>query len=388
MSGLEVAIVETIDKVDPGELNRLAVDATYTWGWLKTFERLDSVDLSPRHIVVRNGDGLVAFAPCFVQRSAIFDDLREELLLRWQTRALEGLHRTGSPWLRLNPCLVSGAPEGFSSRILLSEDKAQDPLRVFELVVQGLLTQAEADGIGSYGFMAVPESDAQLGGFLRQAGFSSSLRTANAVLEVRWDDFPTYLSSLKRSPRKSVKHEEAAYRRHGYGTRLIEDLGPIAADLSRLAGNPCHRHSSKPNPFTPALYEDLARYMPGGAMALVAEAEDRICGFVLLLEHEGRMTVHHYGTDYSAQARSGHIYYSLAYSATIRHAIQRGIHTIAYGPGEWRAKARKGCTFEKINICLKGRGRIGDLLLGLLFRYVDRQKNRWILDRLGHPGTV
>jgi len=375
-------ILTSVDQVKPRELDELAIDPIYTWGWLKTLEEMDGLDISPRHLVIRDEKGLAAFAPCFLENRVVFDDLRDELLLGWQRRALAQAERFGLKGLRLAPALMMGVPECFSSKVLVAKRLAPRYESLMKVLLSALEDQAREDDVGVFGFMGVMESDKGLMEVLPRCGFHRLLRTATSILDIEWGSYEDYLRSLPRNRRKSLRSQERQPSKYGFSIRRMHHFGPYAKRLSDLAKNVYDRHSNGPNPFTESFYRNLQRNMGRKAYAFVAKRNGDIAAYIMTLAHKSVIRGHQWGTDYSQESRKGQLYFNLAYTATIMDAIESGAGLIDYGPAAWREKAKYGCRFERTFLFLKGRSRATQALLGLLLRRVNRSKERWIERKL------
>jgi predicted N-acyltransferase len=374
-------ILRSVDQVRKGDLDRIADSPLYTWGWLKAMEQSDVLDVSPRHLAVLDGGELVAFAPCFLQRSGSFDDLTRELFTGRQRKAIRIAQRLRVTHLEFNPALLVGVPEIFTSRVMVDprirgrEDEAVDAL------LDALEGEARKEGI-LCGSLAVSEQDHILNNSLLRRGYSPCLRNANAVLKISWESFDQYLKWLSRNQRKGMKHERSRFHKLGLTLERLDDIGPHAERLSELAANVYAHHANGPCPFTPDFYRAASELMGRRIWVYSARMAGDIVGFSFNMVHRHNLFCHHWGSDYSPVSRRGHVYFVVGYQGPIVDAIDHGMESAEFGPAAWDEKRNAGCSFDKVRVYLRTRSRSDSFLLRLLMRRADRRLEDWLSGKL------
>jgi predicted N-acyltransferase len=159
-------------------------------------------------------------------------------------------------------------------------------------------------------------------------------------LNIRWPDFESYVSDLRKSALKD-------YRRH---CNRANDLGieikyqSHVTDVERalvLVHNVEHHHNSTPNPYARWMLENAEMV---DATWLTAEIEGRIVGCGLLLGDAGMSFLALLGLDYEVR----YAYFQLIYAA-IRRAIETGTKVLRGGGGAYEIKQRLGFEIESDN---------------------------------------
>ena len=377
-----VEVLNSIDEVDGGELDSLADSPLYTWGWLKTMEGSSVLDMEPRHIVVRDGEGLLAFVPCYLRRRVIFDDLRYEILHKRHARVLDFIGGFGLGYMQFMPSLTCGPPEGFSSRVLIAPRGVGHRNQIIHAVLDVLEDQAGEDGVGFYGMIGVSKSDHVLSRVLLDRGYTPCLRNAEAVLDVKWENQKEYLAHLTRNQRKSFKAESKKFSKENFVLKRYHSYSPITERLSKLASNVYSRYNLPLNPFDARFFWGLEEFMGREAEVFAAEREGVIEAYNLTLYHEAIVKAFFWGSNYSSTSRSGQAYYTVCYHGPIIEAIERGASRVEFGPSAWREKAKYGCRFEPMMIYLRANSRVDSFILPLFLKRVNHEKKRWLEDRI------
>ena len=64
----KVKAFKTINSISKEEIDSIADDGFFTYGWFKTLETYQPMKIDPLYLIVYEADKIVAFAPCFVDK--------------------------------------------------------------------------------------------------------------------------------------------------------------------------------------------------------------------------------------------------------------------------------------------------------------------------------
>ncbi|MEU5896732.1 GNAT family N-acetyltransferase [Streptomyces venezuelae] len=208
------------------------------------------------------------------------------------------------------------------------------------------LLQQIADQLGCRStamlYVGEPEADA-VDAAATRAGYHATLLGADAVHELRADDWEQYVAGLSSRRRRGLRKEVTAYENSGFHTVAI--TGPEALDDTVIALQVAHRakyglpggHERVRRDFD-ALREEIGE----SCVVLGAAREDRVLGFALYLRAGDALFLRTVGF---APEASG-CYLALTYHESARWALENGIRRIHYGLATYEAKFQRGCELQ------------------------------------------
>jgi hypothetical protein len=167
------------------------------------------------------------------------------------------------------------------------------------------------------------------------------LWAAGTRLDVVWGSFDEYVSSLKAHRRAAVKRDLRRFALSDCSLQ-VEPLSAIGHDAPRLLLNVQRKHGRE------ASLESVRDYLAAQidelddrSAAFVVRRAGRPIAFALGFVHERQLFMRSVGVDYE-EIRDDRSYFSMAFYAPIRYAVERGLTGIDLGLESYRPKLLRG----------------------------------------------
>jgi uncharacterized protein len=127
-----------------------------------------------------------------------------------------------------------------------------------------------------------------------------------------------------------------SFRTEPLTPELATRLAPLEEQLYQRYGTPGDAGTLG------TIMASIATNLPAQAEVLLAEVEDVICGFTVVLSDGKELYARQTGYDYSAKGGLP-LYFATVYYELVRLAQIRGISVIHYGTGAGKTKLSRGC---------------------------------------------
>lgn len=340
---MHVEWLRTIDDLRQREWDALTEDSDLfrCCDWLDlTASSNPEMGAAPEYLMVLGDDLLpMAGAPVYVQTAeAMPDPLARVDVVQRQVLSRSGARRNWTD--DLMPGLVLGGWAPFDSRVLLGGGARRSA--ALAMALDGLEDFANRSGIASMSFLYVDGGNADLRQELSRRGFVSAVAPSRAIMNVGWDDFGGYLSSLSKKRRSTVRADVRILAESGVRFELGEFAAADVPAFARLAYATGSRH--EPETVEAEMERWFAALQRSGIpiMILRATLAGALCGFLILIEWRGVLYTQHCGIDYELKGKLP-VYFALVYYEPIHHAIRRGIKRIEFSIGSEAAKRSRGC---------------------------------------------
>ncbi len=181
-------------------------------------------------------------------------------------------------------------------------------------------------------------------------------------------EFDDYVQSFPSRYRKRTRKEIRQTSDAGIRFRLVDDFTDHANDFSRLYRETYSKHSASILEQPPEFWTTLQQTLGGGVEALLAEHDDRLVGFSVLLKSDRRreMWVYRGGRHDSDSLKQVPYYFSMGFYEPVRRAIQLGYQKIWLGPAGYETKIRRGARQTPL----------------FSYFWFPRRRDRWLLRRV------
>lgn len=338
---LGTRIYSSIDDVGKEQVDSIADDGFFTYGWLKTLEMSKPFDLLPRHVALYDGEKLVALAPCF-------EDLAGEYSRRgpYIPHVYRLLRTASRVKLFRDHVLICYSPLSLHSKFLYSRE--YDVGAVCGLLLEGISDICRRDRMLFSYFLFVSEADKALVSGLQGHGYTSVPWIDTYYMDVNWSDFDGYLASLPHKIRLNVRREIKKCAQSGIAIESVENFGEIAGELSKLCLNVFSKYGRLSYAFYPvSFFDNLSVHASDKTKVFVAKKAGRIVGFSLSLRQGATADCYLCGFDYENQSDSDFTYFNVVYYASVRWAVEEGIRRIHFGTAQPGSKLRRGCRVDK-----------------------------------------
>jgi predicted N-acyltransferase len=327
---MEVEIVDTIGDIREEEWNAVIKEdfPEMTHAWYKTVE--DSGMRTLKYVVVRENGTLKAVACCH-----LYDE--ERLVMK--TRFLE-----------------VGCPLG-TARAFFSENAQQT-----KMLLEGV--EELRRRVHAKGSMILDLGKKDYDFFKNHIrGFTTLSTKDRTFLDVDFNDFEEYLSSLnsssRRSIRKTLHRNENRWKIKHILTSDFSQWKGVARTLQKYT---CEQHGDFRMHLTEQLYEALGRNLKEKAELTLFFKDDipLACGMCL---NSPTVAVHKFaGVDPRYKKYQA---YFLLYYEGIKTAIERGQKRIYFGTTTYEFKEKIGCTIEP----MFGFAKLNNPLLNVLLKF-------------------
>ena len=368
---IQTSIEQSIDAIAPAEWDRLCNTRDPLWqhAAFSTYERAGFGAEGMRYLLVRSGGDLLAAIPLFWFRSYALDPggggtidraaaaIRKHLPRFLTIRILFAGNPIGTGW----PSVQGDADTG--AAILRGiRDVARDldlPLIILKDLDPHLANAQFAD-----------------------ADFVTCSSLPDTHLSIRWNSFDAYLAALQTVARRNVRSKLRKFAASGLRLEIIRDFAALAPQMEVLYANVYRRAKAKLDRIDARFFAEVAAWP--GAQMLACFDNERMIGFLLVVDHGGEAVAARVGLDYAAAAEA-RVYFALQYEA-VRLAIERRFHALSFCQTAYVVKREMGCTLMPLVYVATHRNPI---LRGILHRVLPALMTHYLrecgLDY--HPGA-
>ena len=330
-----IRVDREIGGIDAGEWDRLFdADAFASVGWLTTVETHYRGGLEPRYITAWRGERLIGASVCYLMRRSDEIETLDDLAFG---RLKGQANRLGATFL---PCLACGTVLGHGRGITVGPELSDsEQAETIQTVLDAFEREAvEAEVRPAFIHLLAPHS--RLTELLKGRGYLESAEAPVAVLDVHWNSYDDYLTSLPARRRKSFRHQSNRFRRTGGETERVTDPGPLEADMESLADSNSRKHNHRAFPFRPGYLSALAGNLRAAARIFRSSGGDQTTGMCLSIATGREYFAATVGV---AEGRNDFTYFELCFPALIKDAIALGAERIWYGRALYKVKVRRGC---------------------------------------------
>lgn len=339
---LEIKAVSSIHAIQPAVWDQLSAGRPFqSHQWYAFGERV-MADCPATYLLVFDDDKLIGRA-CFWL-------VRNEPLPPTLPRSLRFLI---SAFLKRWPLFVCRSPMANMSGLTLPNDAQRDSI-ILELA-RAALTTARQYHASIVVFDFLKETD--LRGW--PPGFSrTKLPSPGTVMENHWKSMEEYLAHGNKKDRQHYKRSLREAQKLGIELKRHQRVSDVdaAVELIRVVEQ---RHTSSPNPWIPALLENIE--MVDGTW-LEAYRGTKLVGCGLIFEDNGAQMT----TALGLAENEPYAYFLLIY-ASLESAFEKRVRLLRWGTGAYDVKQRLGFKPELDNfLTFAGTSRFTNLVSQLI----------------------
>lgn len=377
---MKVVIIDSINDVDRDQWDQLHPQGVFrSHGWLTVMEQTMLTTSRPRYFTVHANNTLVAGAVCYILKKSARNSMLDSCMFgRFKKQA----QRIGFSFL---PSLVCCPTKGVGLHLFSRKDLPR-PER--QQAIHDLLAAIELEAAANnmaVCFNNVLGDETELVKILEGNGYHRSLSFPLNTINIQWPDFAGYLqhtrriNNSKKYDKKVIVHEMNRNRKSGVIIEEIQDPAPEQDRLFNLLSRNYRGHNQIPFPFRPNFLSCVKDNLGENAIILRARKNGKINGVILILKWEQTWYCTMIGIDHELSGND-FTYFNLAYYRPIADAIAAGAHTIFYGSGLNKTKARRGCTARRTYVYYKSHRRLQQILLRPWFSF----HRNWYEKKLSH----
>lgn len=330
-----VSACADIAAVDPGEWEAFLApdDLQATHRFIGVCQRSRVAEAVYRHMMVRQGERLVAVASC--SRMEVALDLLSTGLVR---AAIRGVRRWRRNFLRV-PVAFCGLPVSFAQSCLRIRPGADAPV-IAGLVARELEAWARASGAAVLCFKEFSPREQPAVEPLEQHGYFRAPSLPSCSLAVAWGTFEEYLGAMRAGYRRQILASLRARDRLGLAVRTLPAWGPHAARILRLYEQVMDRAPFQLERLNLAFFQRLAADLGDASGAILVERDGELLAAAVLLYAPGTVTFLLAGIDYAHHPQS-QAYLTLV-AEVVAEAIRRGATRLELGQTSYDLKRRLG----------------------------------------------
>jgi uncharacterized protein len=317
--------------------------------WLGLLEAISPVP--PFYLIARDGHGRAVAglaAPLLGRDTPPWDFYRVDRVLR-RLAAMPDRDARGIAvvWGRepamLMPSLLLGGRHTSHSRLLLAPG--------LPATAQQEATDALLDGAGKLGrdlgarslaFMFVDEDD-RLRGDLERRGYLAFLHAKTGVMDIDFAAFEEYLGRFSPHRRRRIGKElrsfaaaGVVFSQHPLG-EVIEQITPLGMALESRYGVDGDTVAAAQKSL-----QIVSEAFGERAVALTAEHDGEIRGYVLAIRWNDVLILRSAGFDYEFKGRLP-LYYGVVFYNVVDYALASGVRQVLYSIESTEAKKSRGC---------------------------------------------
>lgn len=343
----QVKVITSLREIDSLILNEMSDDVFYYYDWLSFVEHPDLFNVFPRYIIVLQGNELVALVPCFIETSGSRWSLERDILGRIQKVSnLVGVS--------LRPVLMCYSLPYSPSKILIKPEFQARTSAILQLVLKEIDQICLRERIPLSAFLHHSKNNDFLIGDLVGHQYAKFPALPDTCIELNYEDFEGYLSSLGASARRNVRREMRKNREKGVKIKVYqgEEIESIASLLYSLHRNVCAHYGQKFGLFSAQFFQEIGQYLGSKAWVYAAWKDDRMIGFSLYLRRGQTARAYVTGLDYG-ENRGSFTYFNVNYYAPLERLIKEGIKRAYWGTTVYAAKVERGASLQPRWLYLK-----------------------------------
>jgi predicted N-acyltransferase len=339
---MEVKPYFSIQDIGQANVDTIAKDPFFTYGWFRTLETQKSYSLTPLYLTASSNDTIQAIIPCFIRENS------HPLFLPLKLGDKIGVFQ--------NSRLTVGSSLCRYTKVIFREKT--DKNMALALLSNQIDSFCSSNRILVSYFPFVFENDIALMTTLPQCGYMKSHGATSYHIDIRFSDFEDYLSGLESKNRKNIRREIKKCQQNGIKIQETS-ISHYSKDFERLYYNLATKYDKKAKMTIDSyLLNLLNNHVGDKSKAFVAIKDEKVIGFSILVEHAGVLAVWLTGYNYNLQSKTDFAYFNLCYYAPIKYAIDSGIKRINFSSSCDEVKLARGCKAEQTYFFAKAHKKI------------------------------
>jgi predicted N-acyltransferase len=318
-------IVRKISEVERGRWDGLAGTASpfLKWDWLDSLEQSGCVNEEtgwvPHHVVVENGDALVAACPMYLKLHSMGEFIFD---YEWA----EAAHRAG---IQYYPKMLVGVPFTPATGHRFLTAQGEDRPQLIRFMGQALAKIAADNKISSVhvNFCLADERES-----LEQVGFFPRVGIQYHWQNRNFASFDDYLNSFRSDRRNKVKRERREVAQRGIAIRAYEgtDLTQNhVRTMFRLYKGHLDRLYYGRQYLTQDFFDELHRRFASHLCLILAERDGKFIAGTFNVRDDTAL----YGRYWGAFEEHPFLHFNVCYYSAIEHSINLGLQRFEAGAG-------------------------------------------------------
>jgi predicted N-acyltransferase len=318
-------IVRKISEVERARWDGLAGTASpfLKWDWLDSLEQSGCVNEEtgwvPHHVVVENGDALVAACPMYLKLHSMGEFIFD---YEWA----EAAHRAG---IQYYPKMLVGVPFTPATGHRFLTAQGEDRPQLIRFMGQALAKIAADNKISSVhvNFCLADERES-----LEQVGFFPRVGIQYHWQNRNFASFDDYLNSFRSDRRNKVKRERREVAQRGIAIRAYEGTDLMqnhVRTMFRLYKGHVDRLYYGRQYLTQDFFDELHRRFASHLCLILAERDGKFIAGTFNVRDDTAL----YGRYWGAFEEHPFLHFNVCYYSAIEHSINLGLQRFEAGAG-------------------------------------------------------
>lgn len=345
---IEVEVARDINLVDLTNWDPLVTDDDLqaTHRFVRTCQESGIEDAKYWYLLLYKDSVPVAFAALSLITVSI--DLLSTEPIR---KLICGLKRIRPNFLRI-PVLFCGLPVSFGrSCICFRNDVDKTPLVL--RIAQEMEKIAASEGVGMLCFKEFQTHELPDMDELLNLGYFRANSLPYCTLDLKWDDFGSYLSELRTGYRRQFLAGLKMFDELNLEVRLLDDLSPVVDQIFDLYGKVMDGAEHRLEMLNRKFFQLLNKYLQSEIRVLLVQKGDRILSCALLLCGSETVTFLIAGIDYDWHRQT--LSYVNLLQEILRYSLHRRAKQLHLGQTSYYLKRRLGARAEPLYIYVRHR---------------------------------
>jgi len=323
MSGLQVKILNSLQKVGRDEWDALVADGSpfLEWDWLACLEEsqcvLAKTGWQPQHLTVYDDERLIAACPMYLKGHSMGEFVFDHAWAEAAQRA--GIH--------YYPKVLVAAPFTPATGVRFLTAPGSDRKGLIQILGKTLREVCERNSLSSVhvNFCLPDEAEA-----LSQIGYLKRVGIQYQWLNHNYQTFDDYLAHFRSKRRNQIKREMREMEKLGVeievlsGEEIPDELFPSMFELYQATVNNLYWGRQY---LLPEFFDLLAKRFKRNMCFVVARRQGEIIAGTFNVQKSGVL----YGRYWGVLRELRHLHFNVSYYAAIRHCIENGF--IRFEPG-------------------------------------------------------
>lgn len=340
-----IEIVHSIEQVAKNNWDAMAGDNVLAgYGWLKTAEETFIGNIDLKYLLVKDDDKLIAAAVCYVFNKTDLVENLDDLMFGRLKKYASILGLSFMPGFVCCPLSCLGKHFLFKT-----DTDANIKRTIMNALLDAIEAFASSHGL-SPSFIHVMDDERDLMQLLDRRGYNKSVHIPLTYLDIEWDSFGEYRTSLKKVSRntvKSIRREMNKNKNEGVSIEMLENPEAHHDCLYALLNNAYYKHNRKPFMYDRSFFGKLKETLGENALFYISRKGGAITGVCILLRTDEVGYIPMIGVNHE-KAGNDFTYFNISFYRPITDAISNKLKRLYFGRGMYELKARRGCRTKNL----------------------------------------
>jgi predicted N-acyltransferase/multidrug transporter EmrE-like cation transporter len=357
---LTTAVYTSVTQIPQAQWDALFSPAPDGYYFFKTIEETLKDQFQPYYLTLYKNGEIACIAPCFTMNYSLATTVDGPF-----KKVLDRLGSTVTKFLTLR-VLICGCPTA-EGRIGIKDQLDRE---IVELLAGRMFTLAKEKKAGLVAFKEFSPQYDPLFSLLRKSGFHKMSSYPAAMLEINFNNFEDYLSSLSKVTRKNLRKK---FRQAGELAKVemetVNSLNENLDEVYTLYLNTLNKSGVQFEILTKDFFKKISQNMPGETRYFLWRINGKLAAFDLCLVSGGTLIDEYIGMDYTL-AYQYHLYY-VTFRDVFNWCLQNNVKTIQGGSLNYDPKKRLDFVFVPQSIFLKHKNSFLNFFFGILCKILQ-----------------